>query len=117
MAKNRKNNVDIENFLKPDFDEKIMLRLYITGAAVKSMMAIENIKSICEKYIKGRYELEVIDIYRQPDVAVKDQIVAVPTLIRTTGDNKTRLIGDMSDKSKIMKLLGINYNLNGEAGK
>jgi circadian clock protein KaiB len=114
MAKNTNDEIGYDHFLKYNSEEKVLLRLYITGATVKSMKAIENIKIICEKYLKGRYTLEVIDVYRQPRLAIDDQIVAIPTLINITG-SKVRLIGDMSDKKKILAILGLNVNLNGEA--
>jgi circadian clock protein KaiB len=87
---------------------KLMLRLYITGASSISMRAVENLKIIAEKYLKSRYELQVIDIYRQPWRAVEDQIIATPTLIIYGADKISRLVGDLSDYSKVLFVLGIN---------
>ena len=60
------------------------LTLYVTGATARSLRAIANIKGICEEYLKGRYQLDVVDIYRQPELLQRDQIVAVPTLPRSS---------------------------------
>ena len=59
-----------------------VLRLYVSGSTLKSALAVENIKRICEQHLKNRYDLEVIDIYQQPNLARDEQIVAVPTLIK-----------------------------------
>jgi circadian clock protein KaiB len=85
-----------------DRNEKYVLRLYITGITPKSTRAIQNIKKICEENLKGRYELEVIDIYQQPVLAKDEQIIAAPTLIRKLPLPLRRLIGDMSDKDRIL---------------
>jgi len=83
-----------------------VLRLYVTGTTPKSMEAIENIKDICEKYLKGRYELEVIDIYKDPRLAEGDQIVAVPTLVKVLPTPLNRMIGDLTDLQSV--LLGLD---------
>ena len=61
---------------------KYILRLYVSGSTLKSALAVENIKRICEQHLKNRYDLEVIDVYQQPNLAKDEQIVAVPTLIK-----------------------------------
>ena len=83
-----------------------ILKLYITGMTPNSQRAVENIKSICEQYLKGRYELEIIDIYQQPALAQKEQLIAAPTLIKSLPLPIRKLIGDMSNKEKI--LVGLN---------
>lgn len=80
-----------------------VLRLYITGASPNSIRAINNIKSICEKYIKGKYELDIIDIYQQPLVAQSEQVIALPLLIKLSPLPLKRLIGNMSDTEKVLK--------------
>lgn len=85
----------------------IILSLYITGITPKSTRAIKNIKSICEHHLKGRYQLEVIDIYQQPELAQQEQIVAAPTLIKQLPLPLRKLIGDMSDESRVLAGLGI----------
>lgn len=87
-------------------NEKYILRLYVTGMTPRSINAIENIRKICEENLKGRYELEVIDIYQEPEYAKKEQILAAPTLIKKLPLPLRKFIGDMSDKEKI--LVGLN---------
>jgi circadian clock protein KaiB len=81
---------------------KYVLRLYVSGSTSKSALAVENIKRICEQYLKNRYDLEVIDIYQQPNLARDEQIVAVPTLIKRLPPPQRRLIGDLSDLKKAL---------------
>jgi circadian clock protein KaiB len=86
--------------------EKYLLRLYITGTTSRSIQAITNLKRICEEYLEGRYELEVIDLYQKPGLAKGDQIIAAPTLIKQLPLPFRRIIGDMSSKEKV--LLGLD---------
>ena len=79
-----------------------VLRLYVSGSTSKSALAVENIKRICEQHLKNRYDLEVIDIYQQPKLAREEQIVAVPTLIKRFPPPLRRLIGDLSDRRKVL---------------
>ena len=81
---------------------KYVLRLYISGSTSKSALAVENIKRVCEQHLKNRYDLEVIDIYQQPNLARGEQIVAVPTLIKRLPPPLRRLIGDMSNLEKVL---------------
>lgn len=82
-------------------------RLYIAGTTVKSIRAIEMIKSICEDYLAERYTLEIIDIYQQPELVKQAQVLATPTLIKTLPLPLQRIIGDMSIKEKILVGLDI----------
>jgi len=84
-----------------------ILRLFITGATPNSVRALSNIKEICENYLKGRYSLEIIDVYQQVDIAQKEQLIALPLLIRKNPLPERRLIGDMSDIQKVLKGLEI----------
>ena len=79
-----------------------VLRLYISRSTVKSTRAVENIKRVCEQHLKGRYDLEVIDIYQQAHLARDEQIVAVPTLIKRLPLPLQRLVGDMSNLTKVL---------------
>jgi circadian clock protein KaiB len=97
---------DMDAWLEPATAEKYMLRLYITGMTPNSMRAVENIKNICEQHLKGRYELEVIDVFQQPTLAEGEQIIAIPTLIKQLPHPLRRLIGDMSNTEKV--LLGLD---------
>jgi circadian clock protein KaiB len=91
---------------------KYVLRLYIAGNSPRSAAAIENIREICEKRLRGRYTLEVIDIYQQPDLARGEQIIAAPTLIKSLPLPLRRIIGDLSDTERI--LVGLNLIPTGE---
>ena len=82
--------------------ENYILRLYITGTTSRSLLAISNLKKICEEYLEGRYELEVIDLYQNPRLAKGEQIIAAPTLIKKLPLPFRRIIGDMSDKEKVL---------------
>jgi circadian clock protein KaiB len=81
---------------------KYVLRLYVSGSTLKSALAVENIKRICEQHLKNRYDLKVIDIYQQPKLAREEQIVAVPTLIKMLPKPLRRLVGDMSNLNKVL---------------
>ena len=85
---------------------RYVLRLYVSGSTSKSALAVENIKRICEQHLKNRYDLEVIDIYQQPNLARDEQIVAVPTLVKWFPLPTRRLIGDLSNLEKV--LLGLD---------
>ena len=89
------------------------LRLFITGATPKSLSAVSNIKLICDTYLKGKYSLEIIDVYKQLQIAREEQLIALPLLIKKTPLPERRLIGDMSDTFKVLKGLGLNPSANG----
>ena len=82
--------------------QKYLLRLFVTGQTPRSVKSIENLKRLCERYLKGRYELEVIDIYQQPALASENQIIAAPTLIKKLPLPLRRLVGDFSDHDRVM---------------
>jgi circadian clock protein KaiB len=84
-----------------------VLRLYVAGLTPRSTASIQSVKQICEDCLKGRYDLEVIDIYREPMLAKGEQIFAVPTLIKKLPLPLRRLIGDMTDSKKILIGLGL----------
>jgi circadian clock protein KaiB len=83
------------------------LRLFITGASPNSSRAIANLKEICEKHLKGKYELEIIDVYQQPLMAESEQIIALPLLIKKFPSPERRMIGDLSDTGKVLKGLSL----------
>jgi circadian clock protein KaiB len=87
-----------------------VLRLYVTGITPKSSNAILNVKKICEEHLKGKYDLEVIDIYQRPQLARDEQILAAPTLIKKLPLPLRYLVGDLSNKEKV--LLGLDLKLN-----
>jgi circadian clock protein KaiB len=92
----------LEKASKTGDKQKYILKLYITGATPRSTKAIMNIRKICEEHLKGRYELEIIDIFQQPVLAKGEQIIAAPTLIKKLPLPLRRFIGDMSDADKIL---------------
>ena len=85
---------------------RYLLRLYVVGATAGSQRAISNLREICESELAGRYELEVIDIYQQPTLAAGEQIVAAPTVIKELPLPVRRLVGDLSDRDRV--LLGLD---------
>jgi circadian clock protein KaiB len=87
-------------------NHEYVLHLFITGATPNSVRAVTNIKQICEEHLKGNYWLEIIDVYQQRALAEKEQLVALPLLIRKQPLPERRLIGDMSDTEKVLKGLG-----------
>jgi circadian clock protein KaiB len=78
------------------------LRLYVAGQTPKSMAAIANLKKICEQHLSGRYDIEVIDLIKNPALAQRHQIVAIPTLIRQLPEPLKRIIGDLSNSEKVL---------------
>lgn len=86
---------------------EFVLRLFITGATPNSIRAITNIRQICEAHLKGRYSLEIIDVYQQGVVAEKEQLIALPLLVKKQPLPEKRMIGDLSDTDKVLKGLGL----------
>ena len=85
-----------------------VLRLYVTGLTPMSRRAIDNIQEICKRHLNGRYELQIIDIYQQPDFAVTEQIIAAPTLLKKLPLPVRRVIGDLSSPGRLLLALGLN---------
>jgi len=84
-----------------------VLRLFITGHTEKSRRAVRNITRLCEEHLHGAYDLEVIDVYQQPELAVEHQLVAAPTLFKVLPLPPRRMIGDLSDTGRVLAGLGI----------
>ena len=82
------------------------LKLYVAGATPKSLEALDNLKKICDEYLKGRYSIDVVDLLKNPKLAKGDQIVAIPTLVRKLPPPLKKIIGDLSNKEKV--LVGLN---------
>ena len=91
----------LKKLLRPR-QSKYVLRLYVSRWTTRSRVALENIQRVCEEHLKGRYDLEVIDIQDQASLARDEQIVAVPTLIKRLPAPLQRLVGDMSDVDKVL---------------
>ena len=83
------------------------LRMYVAGSTSRSLLAIKNIEKICERYLPGRYDLEVIDIYLNPEAAALAQIIAAPTLVKVWPQPSRRAIGDLSDEQKVLSALNL----------
>jgi circadian clock protein KaiB len=96
---------EFERLLRQPAKGTYVLRLYVSGMTPTATRAIRNIKAICEERLAGRYELEVVDVYQQPQLAKREQIVAAPTLIKKLPLPLRRIIGDMSNKNHV--LLGL----------
>lgn len=90
-----------------DPEGNFMLTLYVSGLTPHSRRAIDNIQTLCEEHMAGRYELKIVDIYQQPGLAKAAQIVAVPTLIKRLPPPLRRLVGDLSDPGRVLVALGI----------
>lgn len=89
----------------PD-EEQYVLRLYISGLTPRSTDALATIRAVCDEHLKGRFQLEVIDLYQHPERAETDEIIATPTLIKQLPSPLRRLVGDLSDVERV--LVGLN---------
>ena len=87
---------------KPSWD----LRLYVAGQTPKSITALANLKKLCQEHLKEKYNIEIIDLVRNPQLARKDQIIAIPTLVRNLPQPIKKIIGDLSNTEKV--LLGLD---------
>jgi circadian clock protein KaiB len=91
---------------------KIQLRLYVAGQSPKSLRALSNLKALCEEHLDGRYELEVIDLVEHPSLARSDEILAIPTLVRSLPEPLRKIIGDLSDTELV--LVGLHLSADSE---
>jgi len=97
--------------------EHFSLRLYVTGTTERSSRAVANIRGLCEEYLSGRYNLEVVDIYQQPGKAVDEQIIAAPTLIKSLPKPPKRLIGDLANRDRVIVGLNLGGDKSGKETK
>jgi circadian clock protein KaiB len=88
---------------------KLVLQLYVSGMSPKSMEAIENINRLCAEYLEDAFDLEIIDLYKHPELAAEQQIVFSPSLIKRLPLPKKTLVGTFSDQEKVIKGLGISF--------
>ncbi len=107
--KPRNESASFERALEESKDRQYLLRLYVTGATPRSVRAIDNITHLCEEHLKGRYRLEVVDVYRQPELVKGQDLVAVPTLIKLLPKPLRRFIGDMMTTERL--LVGLDLRL------
>jgi circadian clock protein KaiB len=87
--------------------KRYAFKLYVTGANRRSQIAIHNLNSICEEYLRGQYQLEVVDIYQAPLLAKEAGVLAVPTLVKQVPPPVRRLIGDLSERQRVLMLLDL----------
>jgi circadian clock protein KaiB len=95
--------------LEHTITEKVFLKLYITGMSENSLRAIQNITLLCDRYLNGRFDLEIIDIYKSPSVAEEQKIIFSPSLVRQFPLPKKTFIGDLSNTEKVVLGLGFNF--------
>jgi circadian clock protein KaiB len=107
MLRNQNVSSELESRRAESNSEKYLVRLYVAGLTVRSTEALARIKAVCEEHLQGRYELEVIDIYQQPELAREGQIVVTPTLIKVLPAPLRRLVGDLLDTEKVLHGLNI----------
>jgi circadian clock protein KaiB len=86
---------------------KYILRLYVSGSSTRSLRAVSNLKKLCEEYLPDQYDLEVIDIYKNPDAARAEHIVAAPTLVKELPEPLRKFVGDLSNTKQILVGLDI----------
>jgi circadian clock protein KaiB len=109
--RSRKRKEDVARKFEEAISElhkgKYVLRLFVAGTTARSARAIANLKGVCDEYLEGRYDLEVIDVYQQGARTKEERIIAAPTLIKKLPPPVRKLVGDMSDKEKILVGLDI----------
>jgi len=84
-----------------------VLRLYVTGMTPRSTRAISAVRAVCEEFLAGRYDLQIIDVYQQPALIRDEQIFATPTLVKKGPEPERRMIGDMSNRARLLAGLGL----------
>ena len=99
--------LDFEKAVRAHALDTYVLRLYVAGTTSQSQRAVLNLKKVCEEYLYGRYELEVVDVYVSPLKAKEDQVIAVPTLIKLSPPPRKMILGDLSQEKKVLTGLGI----------
>lgn len=104
---NENSTAEFEKALTQVGEGQYVLRLYLTGTTSRSIQAVEAIKTLCEQYLKGRYELEVVDLYQQPDRADAAQIIAAPTLVKELPLPLRRLVGDLTRPDRVLIALNL----------
>jgi circadian clock protein KaiB len=91
---------------KPKARKMYSLRLFITGQTPRSAASLRNLREVCDEFLEGRFQLEVIDLYRRPELAIEAQVVAAPTLVKRLPLPLRRLVGDLSNREEV--LLGLD---------
>ena len=91
--------------------QNFVLRLYVTGMTPRSTRAISSVRAICEEFLAGRYDLKIIDVYQQPTLIRDEQIFATPTLVKKEPQPERRMIGDMSNRARLIAGLGLQAEI------
>jgi circadian clock protein KaiB len=92
----------MEEALRASSTARYLLRLYVAGNSAKTESAISNLRELCEKRLRDRYQLEVVDISKDPQVAISEQIIAIPTLVKVLPLPIRRIIGDLSKPQRVI---------------
>ena len=100
-------NDPLQSTLVAERPENLHLRLYVAGASPRSLHAFANLSSLCVEHVAGHYEIEVVDLVKEPALARRDDIVAIPTLVRCTPGPRRKIIGDLSDANRVLAALQI----------
>ena len=87
--------------------EKYILRLYVTGLTPRSTRAVKTVRSVCEEHLAGQYDLEIIDVYQMPGRISEDDVLAIPTLVKQKPAPVRKIIGDMSNRERLLSGLGL----------
>jgi circadian clock protein KaiB len=101
------SSVRLRLAIAEEIESEYLLRLFVSGLTPRSQRAIENLKDICERYLAGRYRIEVVDLYQSPGLAHDEQIIAIPTLVRVRPLPSRRVIGDLSRVDTVLHGLDI----------
>jgi circadian clock protein KaiB len=107
MSDNKATTEMFEEAAAGGGSQEFILSLYVSGMTPRSLRAIENAKNLCDEYLKGRYELEIIDVYQQHGLAKDAQVIAAPTLVKKLPPPLQRFIGDLSDPEPILVRLAL----------
>ena len=102
------NEATLESLADLEGAQQFVLRLYVTGMTPRSTRAISAVRSVCEEFLTGRYDLQIIDVYQQPALIRDEQIFATPTLVKKGPEPERRMIGDMSNRARLLSGLGLS---------
>ena len=103
----QQTTVVLEQALSQTGEEHFVLRLYLTGQTNRSLQAVQAVTNLCEQHLHGRYDLQVVDLYEQPELAQAAQIIAAPTLVKELPLPLRRLIGDLTDTARVLVALNL----------
>jgi len=101
------NGPSLEELADLEGAQSFVLRLYVTGMTPRSTRAISAVRSVCDEFLAGRYDLQIIDVYQQPALIRDEQIFATPTLVKKGPEPERRMIGDMSNRARLIAGLGL----------